>query len=159
MKRLLRNPKVLTQLDIELHRAARKGTPLSFVMIDIDHFKQVNDTWGHAVGDQVLLKLSRLLKERLRRTDIIGRYGGEEFCVVMPETDASQAYQVMDALRQSFEQVVQRAGPNEFFVTFSAGITEADPERLDHLVVDRADKALYSAKQAGRNRIIIAPSN
>lgn len=153
MTGLLNHSRLLEQLDHELRRAARLGNTLSVAMIDIDHFKSVNDAWGHAVGDHVILTLARLLRERLRSTDIVGRYGGEEFLVVMPDTEPDNAWQVIETLRQSFEKIPMHAGGACFNVTFSAGLATAALESQDRKIVEKADAALYEAKRTGRNRI------
>lgn len=151
---LLNHSNVLNRLDHELHRALRIKKPLSVAMIDIDHFKQVNDTHGHAVGDHVILTLARLLKERLRNSDAIGRYGGEEFAIVMPDTPLDQARQVIEGLRESFANLPQHAGLKTFRSTFSAGVAAANSDVFDRGVIVRADQALYAAKHQGRNRVV-----
>lgn len=155
---LLNHSRLLEQLDHEMRRAMRLGKTLSLVMIDIDHFKSVNDTWGHPVGDHVILTLARLLRERLRNTDIVGRYGGEEFMVVMPDTDPENAWRVIDALRSSFEKIPQHAGQERFTVTFSAGIAAPAKGELNRSIVEKADAALYEAKRGGRNRVLPQPA-
>jgi diguanylate cyclase (GGDEF)-like protein len=144
------------QLEIELARARRHQSALAFAIIDIDHFKSVNDTYGHPTGDRVLKSLSRLLRERLRKTDIIGRYGGEEFAVVLVGTDGATAVAVIEEIREGLARIRQQAGGEEFAVTFSCGIAcfsnYSDGPRL----TDAADKALYAAKRAGRNRVVLA---
>lgn len=151
---LLNHTHLLESLDFELLRYARHRKPLSFAMVDIDHFKQVNDTHGHPAGDRVIKSLSRLLRERLRKTDIIGRYGGEEFGVIMPDTTLRQAAEVMESIRISFEQMTQSGFNDEFHVTFSCGIVVQRDQRDTALVLsEKADKALYKAKHLGRNRV------
>ncbi|HEX9372856.1 MAG TPA: diguanylate cyclase, partial [Roseiflexaceae bacterium] len=144
------------RLEVELARAARHQAPLAFAIIDIDNFKQVNDTFGHPIGDRVLKSLARLLQQRLRRTDVIGRYGGEEFAVVLAGTDGPSAVRVMDEIRSGLAQIRQQAGAKEFSVTFSCGIasfpTHQDPPSL----TDAADRALYQAKRGGRNQVLLA---
>jgi diguanylate cyclase (GGDEF)-like protein len=143
-------------LNQELSRAGRQQTALSFVMIDLDHFKSVNDTYGHAAGDRVLRSLAHLLKKRLRHHDIVGRYGGEEFSVVLPATTGTMALKIMDELRADFAMVLHQSNDADFSVTFSCGI--ADFPRFETLgeISEAADKALYQAKQEGRNRVILA---
>ena len=150
---LLNHTETKKQLDLLLERAKRSDRPLSFAMIDIDKFKNVNDTWGHPVGDRVIKSLSRLLTRRLRKGDVVGRYGGEEFAVILPDTDADHAAKVLDALRQSFSEVVHRAEAESFSCTFSIGV--ADSLGFSHAatLIEAADKALYTAKQNGRNRV------
>ena len=154
---LLNHSRLLEQLDHELRRAARLNQPLSVAMIDIDHFKSINDTWGHPVGDNVILTLARLLRERLRVSDVVGRYGGEEFMVVMPEAGLEDARRVIDSLRESFARISHRVGDKDFTVSFSAGIAQITPRCVDRSLMEKADQALYQAKHTGRNRVCIAP--
>lgn len=151
---LLNHGKILEQLDFELSRAMRNRTPLSFAMLDLDHFKSVNDTYGHPAGDGVLKSVSRLLKERLRKTDFIGRYGGEEFAVIMPDTSGVDAVSVLDEVRKAFSRIVQRANKNDFNCTFSCGIAEYDPKGPPlQNITQKADATLYLAKKEGRDRV------
>lgn len=151
---LLNHTTIKEMLEREISRAKRANTPLSFAMVDIDHFKKVNDTYGHPTGDQVIRSLSRLLRQRLRRCDVVGRYGGEEFAVVLPDTDLETAARVMDEIRDSFAQLRQMAGRLEFQVTLSCGVAQWQPGILS--LSDVADKALYQAKHGGRNRVCMA---
>lgn len=153
---LLNHTAMLEQLEIEIVRAKRNSTPLSYGMMDMDHFKNVNDTYGHLTGDRVIKSLSRLLKKRLRKTDIIGRYGGEEFALILPDTNMENAKSVLDEIRTGFAQVHHQSDKNEFTVTFSCGVSSfpAYSEVLE--LTDAADKALYDAKRAGRNRVVLA---
>ncbi len=144
-------------LQRELARARRNGTPLSFAMLDIDHFKQVNDTHGHGVGDEVIKLLARTLRQRLRATDIVGRYGGEEFAVILPDTGSNDARMVIDALRESFHgRELPGQDGNAFHASFSAGIASFPDYDTDYQIGEQADRALYAAKQAGRNRVRVA---
>lgn len=153
---LLNHSALKERLTIELARAERNQTELAFVMIDLDHFKAVNDTYGHPAGDRVLRSLARLLRERLRRTDIAGRYGGEEFALILPDTSAATAKQVVDDIRRNFSAVLHGSVDNQFNVTLSAGISHHPdydhPETLAH----EADVALYESKHNGRNRVTLA---
>ena len=155
---LLNHTTTKRYLDIELARAQRQQQPLAVAMIDIDHFKSVNDVYGHPTGDRVIKSLSRLLQQRLRKTDIIGRYGGEEFAIVLPDTDGSSAVRVLDAIRTQFEQIRYQFGGTAFSVTFSCGIasfpTFVDANELSAA----ADRALYRAKHGGRNHVVLATS-
>ena len=122
-------------------------------MLDIDHFKKVNDSHGHPMGDRVIKSLALFLKQRLRKTDFIGRYGGEEFAIVMPNTDLSAAHKVLDEIRRRFAEIHYPAQPRDLFCTFSAGVVQLSDE-LDALsMATAADEALYQAKGAGRNRV------
>ena len=138
---------------IEITRAARERKPVCFVMVDMDHFKSINDTHGHPVGDRVLKSLADLLKQRLRKTDIIGRIGGEEFAAILPNTRAAEAVRLLDELRQAFSQVRQHAESGQFTATFSCGIAQYQLGASADEVCALADRALYQAKQTGRNRV------
>lgn len=153
---LLNHTTIKDQLAREVARAKREKTPLAYAMIDIDHFKHVNDTYGHAVGDHVIKSLSRLLKQRLRDTDVIGRYGGEEFAVIMSNTDSQAAQRVINEIREAFSCLQHLADGTEFSVSFSCGI--ADVALFGNAITlgDAADKALYEAKSAGRNCVMQA---
>lgn len=152
---LLNHTKTKEQLDLAVLRARRSGGTFSFAMIDIDDFKSINDTYGHLTGDRVIVILSRLLQQRLRKTDVVGRYGGEEFAVVLMDTSAEQAFRVMDEIRYSFEQLRHESDLGEFAVTFSCGIASF-PDFHDPVTLCReADKALYEVKTSGRNRVLV----
>ncbi|HUX30015.1 MAG TPA: diguanylate cyclase [Thiobacillus sp.] len=140
-------------LDMLLSSVAREGGFLSVVMMDIDNFKQVNDTYGHPVGDQVIRSLSWLLKQRLRKQDILCRYGGEEFLIGLPHTDAEQAFAIMDRIRQDFAQIRHPHGNSHFHVSASGGIATYPLYQTGDALIKAADEALYQAKRDGRNRI------
>jgi diguanylate cyclase (GGDEF)-like protein len=154
---LLNHANILRYLERELSVADRAGRPVSFAMIDIDHFKKVNDTYGHAMGDQVILRMTHLIRDRMRRIDYVGRYGGEEFAVVMPNTDAEGALAVVDQLRLAAMDVVHKADGHDFRVTFSAGIATYPDRPTAIALTQAADDALYEAKRGGRNRVVTAP--
>ncbi|MDR3136236.1 MAG: diguanylate cyclase [Coriobacteriales bacterium] len=140
--------------DLTLRQGTKEGCAL---MLDIDFFKQVNDTYGHAIGDEVLRFIGALMLNRFRHTDILGRYGGEEFCVWMPATSLPGAYQVAEEIREAAEQHDFQVAQDRFTVTLSIGIASVEavqPGNLDDLV-RRADLALYQAKNSGRNRICV----
>ncbi|MBA4372724.1 MAG: diguanylate cyclase [Thermodesulfovibrio sp.] len=151
---LLNHTKTKEQLDIEVSRALRQKTALSFAMIDIDLFKSVNDTYGHPVGDQVIKSLSRLLKQRLRATDTVGRFGGEEFAVILTDTDATAAYRILNKLREDFAKIRHASREGLFPATFSCGLACPTPGSTGAMLIDEADKALYAAKRSGRNRVV-----
>ena len=140
-------------LDMLLSSVAHEGGFLSVVMLDIDHFKQVNDTYGHPVGDQVIRSLSWLLKQRLRKQDVICRYGGEEFLVGLPHTDADEALAIMNRIRQDFAQIHHPHGNGHFLVTASGGIATYPLYQTGDALIKAADEALYRAKHKGRNCI------
>jgi diguanylate cyclase (GGDEF)-like protein len=151
---LLNHTKIKEHLEVQLAQQGKR-LPFCFAMIDVDHFKKVNDTYGHAEGDRVLKGLARLLKQRLRRSDVIGRYGGEEFAVILPETSLEEAREVFDRIRESFGSVTNVSGTAEFQVTFSGGLA-AWPDFKDVVSLsDAADAALYEAKSSGRNRLVV----
>ncbi len=154
---LLKHADIKEQLALEVHRATRSGKPASVVMLDLDHFKRVNDTYGHAAGDNVIRALANLLRQRLRRIDSLGRYGGEEFVAVLPECSAQQARRIFDEIRERFAALSFNAGEShEFQVTFSAGICETSGQLASGVLLERADQALYAAKHDGRNQVRVA---
>lgn len=159
---LLNHTRILEQLDLEMARAKRNKTPLSFAMIDIDHFKSINDSHGHPVGDRVIKGLARLLKQRLRKVDSIGRYGGEEFAIIFAQSEAQSVLKKLDDIRRGFSKLLHRSSDPliEFSATFSVGLAELSDE-LDTLdkLVNAADKALYLAKEQGRNRVVFYEDN
>jgi len=152
---LLNHSSILKQLDSELMHAKQKKIALSYIMVDIDNFKQINDTYGHPIGDTVIKKLATLLLVRLRSQDIIGRYGGEEFAIILPSADTRKSKEICDDLREQFSQFSFVVDEKEFFVTFSAGISGFTEQEDAQTIIEEADKALYQAKQMGRNRVII----
>lgn len=139
----------------ELAKLARSGKALSFVMLDIDFFKKVNDTYGHLAGDYILKELCVLLQSSLRSGDIIGRYGGEEFGIVMPETDADQACELCGRIRRLVEEHPFHTGSEEIRISVSSGISTVtkDLRKTVEELVKQADEALYCAKKNGRNRV------
>lgn len=141
----------------EVERAARSNNAFALAMMDLDHFKKVNDTHGHAAGDSVLKSLARLLIQRLRKSDIIGRYGGEEFVALLPDCNAEQAFQIMNDIRKSFSEIeFYHSEKSVFSVTFSCGISTYPEAPNAKLLSDSADQALYVAKANGRNQIQLA---
>ena len=150
---LLNHSSILKELDIELTRAKQKKIPLSFVMIDIDHFKKINDTYGHPVGDIVLKKLAELFLTRLRNQDTIGRYGGEEFVLILPGANLIDSKKICNDLRVNFSKICFKEAGMSFFVTFSAGISFFSGENSAKNIILDADLALYKAKNMGRNQV------
>jgi diguanylate cyclase (GGDEF)-like protein len=142
-------------LSIEFQRARRYGTPLSLVMADLDHFKRVNDRFGHPGGDTVLHGVAQLLRQSLRATDIAGRWGGEELLVVLPQIPVEGALVMAERWRASVEAAAFYANDGrEIHAELSVGVAgySSSQKRADDLIV-AADKALYAAKQNGRNRV------
>ena len=146
--------RLFERLEQEMYRARRYGTALSLVMFDIDHFKRVNDRWGHAAGDQVLREIARETHQLLRKTDRAGRYGGEEFVVLLPETDLAEAILTAHRLHQQIsETVITPELGVPVSVTISAGVATLAPAESGEALIHRADQALYRAKQGGRDRV------
>lgn len=142
----------------ELGRTFRFGHPLSAVMLDIDHFKQVNDTYGHTIGDQVLRAVAQRCCENIREIDILGRYGGEEFIIILPETDAVGARATAERLCRRIAHTAIATDQGPVTITLSLGVATLNQnDNLDALL-KRADQALYGAKQAGRNQVCVVGS-
>lgn len=139
-----------------LANAMRQQENLAIVMIDLDKFKTVNDTYGHMAGDQVIVALARLLKHRLRNTDVIGRYGGEEFALLLKNLTAEKAEELVNELRDDFSKIIFNAGNEQFKVTFSAGISLYPGYSRVEALRMAADVALYEAKEQGRNQVVVS---
>lgn len=152
---LLKHSLIKQEVERELARCRRDGHPSSVVMLDLDHFKQVNDTWGHRYGDIVIRTLANLLRNRLRETDMIGRYGGEEFLVVLPQCSVRAAAELMAGIGESFADLVFTAGDDSFQVTLSAGVAAINDFALGDQALEAADQALYERKRAGRNGVTV----
>ena len=151
---LLNRREAYTKTLKEIARAGRTGRPLSFILIDVDYFKQLNDTHGHNAGDMVLTQLAGTLLSALRDYDIVCRYGGEEFLVVSPETDLDQAGRLAERLRETVEAASFTTDSINLQVTVSIGVAQYQDSDSFESVVGRADTALYRAKQTGRNRVL-----
>jgi diguanylate cyclase (GGDEF)-like protein len=138
----------------QMRRSTGCGTALSMILIDVDHFKQFNDTYGHQAGDFVLFALARLMRQHLRPTDMTARYGGEEFVAVLPDTDREGAYTVAERLRESVSEfpLVLPDETRLSGVTISMGVAEMEPGQTMEKFIEQADVALYRAKASGRNR-------
>lgn len=145
-------------LVVEHQRTQRYKTPLSVVLIDVDHFKDVNGTYGHQMGDQVLRNLGSLLKAAVRTTDRAARYGGEEMCILLPHTPLSGAVELAERLRLLVQDAAHTLGGQTIRKTISLGVScdEGGVENSQQLV-KRADEALYAAKHGGRNRVVSWP--
>jgi diguanylate cyclase (GGDEF)-like protein len=145
-----------THIEHEFSRFVRYGAPLSIALLDVDHFKPYNDAFGHLAGDELIRQVGQLLRQSLRETDTVFRYGGEEFVLIMPNTDAAQASASVERIRASFDAW---AWPNRP-VTVSAGVATAQAASIGRdeswsveQLIARADKALYASKKSGRNRV------
>ena len=141
----------------EWSRARRYGAPLSLMMVDIDHFKRINDQHGHATGDVAIGHVARLLARDRRLSDIVARYGGEEFVLLLPHTPGEGAFSLAERLRYLIEQSPYRAARGEAQLTVSIGVAAFDPamREADDLL-KLADRALYTSKREGRNRVSAA---
>lgn len=152
---LLKHASIKEAADVALARAQRSGEPVTLAMVDIDEFKAVNDTYGHAAGDVVIASIAMLLRQRLRQSDVIGRYGGEEFVAVLPECDTESARQLMNDIRERIATVRFRHRGKVFSCTISIGIacSTHHPGFNTAELLAVADQALYAAKRSGRNRV------
>jgi diguanylate cyclase (GGDEF)-like protein len=143
---------VINSLQKEVHRAERYKTSLSISMLDIDHFKDVNDSYGHTVGDQALLQLANMLREGIRESDMVGRYGGEEFLILLPNTELKKAAELAARLCKFIRETDINVG-KKTNLTVSIGVAEyKHGEENWQKLLSRADMALYEAKNAGRDR-------
>ncbi|MBF0309018.1 MAG: GGDEF domain-containing protein [Magnetococcales bacterium] len=141
----------------EMERMRRSGRPLTLALADIDHFKNINDTYGHAAGDEALKVFTTVCRNEVRAIDILGRFGGEEFVMLFPETDVEKAEEVGNRVRGLVEKQEICHGVNRFAMTVSIGLAAASPDdgSLEE-PLHRADTALYVAKRGGRNRVVVA---
>ena len=145
----------------EFKRARRYGHPLSAIMVDLDHFKRVNDTHGHACGDQVLIRFCRACQRKLREIDVFARYGGEEFVILLPDTDLTTSTLIAERLRAMVEETPPDTEVGAIPITISLGVSSMEgnppPQTLDDLI-NYADQALYTSKEKGRNRVSTWPT-
>jgi diguanylate cyclase (GGDEF)-like protein len=153
---LLNHGNLKLTLETEISRASRDGSTMSYAMIDLDRFKSINDNFGHPAGDRLLRSLALFLRQRLRRSDVLARYGGDELAVVLPRTDGDTAVQVLDEIRENFSHLRHRVGSRDFTATLSCGVATYPARPSAGLLAEAADAALYSAKRAGRNRVELA---
>lgn len=144
---------LMEQLDTLFRLARRSEQPLSVLMLDIDFFKAVNDKYGHQAGDEVLINFAKVVSRARRSTDVVGRYGGEEFIIALPYTSLSEAEKIAESIRKAVEQSVSVPGDFNAFITCSIGISEISNTETIEGVISRADEALYKAKTMGRNRV------
>jgi diguanylate cyclase (GGDEF)-like protein len=153
----LRRQPFMDRVNEELKKAAVFHTSFSLLMVDIDHFKAVNDTHGHTAGDAVLSRVGQLLHESFYETDVVGRYGGEEFIVLLPRAEAVGVFRKAEALRRRFEADVIRSGFENLRITVSVGLAHYPQNgRTAEELIASADRALYQAKGSGRNRVVAA---
>src|SRR5690554_1178836 len=151
---------ILNLLDQELARSRRTGSPLALVLLDLDHFKRINDTWGHPMGDRALQEAAQALRGCIRKGDELGRFGGEEFLLLLPGTNREGAHRLAERCRAALAQVrLSAANGDSVSFTGSFGMACSDGQALTtKQLVRAADEALYNAKAAGRNRVVVAPA-
>ena len=149
------------RMELERIRARQNNAAFSVILLDIDYFKKVNDTHGHLVGDSLLKGVARILMSQVRKNDMVARFGGEEFLMLLPETDMEGAYAVAEKIRRALakkEWSIRESGKRIGRVTASMGIALYDMKETDTGVIERADKALYQAKTRGRNQVVVQPA-
>jgi len=156
LTRVYNRRKLLQLLQAELKRVKRYGRPLSILLLDIDDFKKINDTYGHNFGDTVLKDFARILRQVTRETDYVGRWGGEEFLIILPETTKEEAFKVAEKIRKHIEDYFEENYGKK--ITVSIGLTEIRhfDDTILLKIIDMADKALYKAKKDGKNRVVIS---
>lgn len=143
-------------MDREIANALRRETPLCVALLDLDDFKRINDTHGHATGDEVLVHLVQVIRETLRKLDVIARFGGEEFVILMPETSPQDAVQIITRVQRELTKRIFMHESQRLLITFSAGVAVYQPGESQADLLKRTDVALYKAKNAGKNRIVFA---
>ena len=152
---LLNRMSLFNTIDMEIERSRRSGDPLTGIMLDIDHFKLINDNFGHQVGDLVIIEIGRMLKKCMRKYDYAGRYGGEEFFMVLTNASLQQGYIIGERLRKELDEKPIQCADKQIQVTVSMGIAQYRAGELRDLWIERGDKAMYKAKRLGRNRIML----
>ncbi len=152
---LLNRRTVLDRLVIEMERCPREKSPLSVIMLDIDHFKQVNDCYGHCAGDKALTHVAERIRKSCRPYDLTGRYGGDEFLIVAPGADLPKAITLTERIRRKVSETPITLHNSKIWITCSLGVTDLNPSGNDTIesLIDRADSAAYESKAAGRNRV------
>ncbi|MEW6067751.1 MAG: diguanylate cyclase [Nitrospirota bacterium] len=157
---LLNRRALIEEMEKEVHRAERYNSKLAMIICDIDYFKGINDTYGHDIGDEVLKGVSHLIKESMRNIDIIGRYGGDEFILILPQTSLDGAKEIAERVRLSVEKFEMPVEEDIVKTTLSIGVAEFNPAREDiEGLIKRADNALYMAKDKGRNRVYLVENS
>jgi two-component system cell cycle response regulator len=155
---LLNRRAILQEMDDQIKRVRRYKEPLSIVMLDIDHFKKVNDKYGHIVGDSVLEEMAKTIGSVIRGTDVVGRYGGEEFIIILPHAEQDAALSVAERVRNAVVAVEMKSSNGDTFsVTVSQGVASYMSNEDIYSLIQRADAALYQAKENGRDRVESAP--
>jgi diguanylate cyclase len=141
-------------LEKEINRSMQYRLPLSLIMSDVDHFKRINDTWGHLAGDHILQSIAQCLQKSISEPHTLSRYGGEEFAIILPETDLSQATKIAEALRAEVQELQSEFEGVRIPVTMSFGIADLffKQDNTKNTLIKKADHALYTAKKSGRNR-------
>lgn len=152
---VLNHAAIMDELKLEVARVRRVPGSLSFAMVDLDRFKHLNEVHGHSACDRIIRSLSRMMQQRLRRTDIVGRYGGEEFAVILPGAEGEAAFAIMDRLREAFERISFPFTPEGVHVTLSCGVATWSSCLDEETLIATADQALHEAKRRGRNRVIL----
>ena len=152
LTKIYNRKKILEELEKSLEKLKKENIPFSVLMLDIDRFKNINDTYGHQYGDEVLREFSRVISKNIRGTDIFGRLGGEEFLVILNGTNIRNAYKVAEKLRKEVEKGLRNIFQKN--ITVSIGVTEAKKDDTTESIIKRADLALYKAKSKGRNLVI-----
>jgi diguanylate cyclase len=141
-------------LEKEISNVRRKNTPLCMALLDIDNFKKINDSLGHATGDQALAHLASVARECMRPQDTLARFGGEEFVLLLPDTSLEKGIEAMTRLQRELSRKFFLAGAEKILITFSAGVAQFDVSETGSDAIKRADKAMYLAKRAGKNRVV-----
>jgi diguanylate cyclase (GGDEF)-like protein len=152
---LMNRMSLFNMIEVEMERAVRSGISLCGLMLDIDHFKRINDSFGHPCGDEVIRAIGRELKQGLRKYDNAGRYGGEEFFIILPNSNLEQARQIADRFRLSLAGSLVMCGEEKIRITASLGVAQFHPGESKESWIGRADRAMYIAKQAGRNSVAV----
>jgi diguanylate cyclase len=156
LTQLLNRRGLARAFDTEIARSERHGRPMCLAVLDVDDFKQLNDRLGHQAGDLALIHLARIVRRSIRPTDVISRYGGEEFVILLPETTGEAAVSVMTRVQRELTKRIFLHNHERVLITFSAGVAQRQPGESQDDLIARADRALYHAKQAGKNRVSAA---